>query len=143
MNMKTLTDTTTFSKSLFAGLLTGIIAALLNLVYMIVYRESTNFGADLIVMPLTIFIGFPILMAMAGAAYFLLQKHLFSGTVWFIIICFIGMIGLLTMTILDTRLNHGVLLSGARGLFLGMVIITSLLGAFLIPYLARHSKIYQ
>ncbi len=141
--MKTLPDTTSFSKSLFAGLLTGIIAALLNLVYMIVYRESTNFAADLIVMPLTIFIGFPILMAMAGSAYFLLQKHLLSGTIWFVIICFIGMIALLLVTILDTRLNHGALLSGARGLFLGMVIITSLLGAFLIPYLARHSKIYQ
>ena len=141
--MKTNVNSTTFSKSLLAGFLTGIIAALLNLVYMIIYRESTDYAADLIVMPLTIFIGFPILMAMAGSAYFLLQKHLLSGTTWFIIICFIGMIALLTVTILDTRLNHGILLSGARGLFLGMVIITSLLAAFLIPYLARHSKIYQ
>jgi len=141
--VKTNVNSTTFSKSLLAGFLTGIIAALLNLVYMIIYRESTDYAADLIVMPLTIFIGFPILMAMAGSAYFLLQKHLLSGTTWFIIICFIGMIALLTVTILDTRLNHGILLSGARGLFLGMVIITSLLAAFLIPYLARHSKIYQ
>ena len=141
--MKALPDTTSFSKSLLAGLLTGIIAALLNLVYMIVYREATNFATDLIVMPLTIFIGFPILMAMTGSAYFLLQKHLHSGTTWFVLFCLCGMIALLLITIYDTRLNHGSLLTGARGLFLGMVIITSLLASFLIPYLAKHSKIYQ
>lgn len=141
--MKPYPDGTSFSKSLLAGLLTGIIAAFLNLAYMIAYRESTDFAADLIVMPLTIFIGFPVFLSMAGASYFLLQKHLNSGTFLFVIICFIGMIALIIVTILDTRLNHGVLLSGARGLFLGMVVITTLLAVFLIPYLARHSKIYQ
>ena len=78
--MKTFISSPTFSNSLLSGLLTGIIAALLNLVYVIVYRESTNFGSDLVVMPLTIFIGFPILMVLAGLAYFLLQKHLHSGS---------------------------------------------------------------
>jgi magnesium-transporting ATPase (P-type) len=140
--MKSFISAPTFSKSLFAGLLTGILAALLNLVYIIVYRESTNFATDLIVMPLTIFIGYPILMVLAGVAYFLLQKHLHSGAIWFMGICFIGMIALLIVTIRDTSLNHGTLLTGARGLFLGMVVIT-FLAALLIPYLARHSKIYQ
>jgi len=132
-----------FSNSLLSGLLTGIIAGLLNLVYVIVYRESTNFGADLVIMPLTIFIGFPILMVLAGSAYFLLQKHLHSGTNWFKGICIISMIVLLVLTFRDTGMNHGTLLTGARGLFLGMVVITFLLAAFLIPYLARHSKIYR
>ena len=133
----------TFSKSILAGLLTGIIAAFLNLIYMIVYRESTEFAKDNIVMPLTIFLGFPILMVLGGMAYFLLQKHLHSGTTWFKVICLVGMIALLIITIQDTRLNPGVLLSGARGLFLGMITITFLLATFLIPYLAKHSKIYQ
>jgi hypothetical protein len=141
--MKTLLVNTSFSKSLFAGLLTGIIAALLNLVYMIIYRESTNFARDLIVMPLTIFIGFPILLSMSGSAYFLLQKHLRSGATWFVIICLIGMIALLLVTIRETSLNHGSLITGARGLFLGMELITFFLAAFLIPYLAKHSRIYS
>ena len=51
-------------------------------------------------------------------------------------ICFISMIAFLIVTILDIRVNHGALLTGARGLFLGMVVL-------LFPYLARHSKIYQ
>ena len=133
----------TFPKSILAGLLAGIITALLNLAYMIVYRESTNFATDLVVMPLTIFIGYPILMVLAASVYFLLQKHFRRGPVWFMSICFISMIALLTLTIRDTRVNHGALLTGARGLFLGMVFISFLLAAFLIPYLARHSKIYQ
>jgi hypothetical protein len=141
--MKTFISSPTFPKSLLAGLLVGIITALLNLAYMIVYRESTNFATELIVMPLTIFIGYPILMVLAGSAYFLLQKHLHRGATWFMSICFISMIALLIVTIQDTRLNHGALLTGARGLFLGMIIITFLLATFLIPYLARHSKIYQ
>ena len=141
--MKTFISPPTFPKSLLAGLLAGIITALLNLAYMIVYRESTNFATDLVVMPLTIFIGYPILMALAGSVYFLLRKHFHRGAIWFMSICFISMIALLIVTILDTRVNHGALLTGARGLFLGMVVITFLLAAFLIPYLARHSKIYQ
>jgi hypothetical protein len=140
--MKTLPDSTSFSKSLLAGLLTGIFAALLNLVFIIIYRESTNFSADMIIMPLTIFIGFPILMVMAGSAYYLLQKHLLTGTAWFVIFCYVGMITLLIVTILDTSLNHGALFTGARGLFLGMVVITFLPAGLLIPYLARHSGIY-
>lgn len=140
--MKTFISSPSFSNSLLSGLLTGIIAALLNLVYVIVYRESTNFGSDLVVMPLTIFIGFPILMVLAGSAYYLFRKHLHSGAKWFMIICFISMIVLLILTLQDTRMNNGALLTGARGLFLGMVVITFLLAAFLIPYLARHSKIY-
>ncbi len=141
--MKNIITSTSFSKSLLAGLLTGIIAAFLNLVYMIAYRESTNFAADMIVMPLTIFIGFPILMLMAGSAYYLLQKHLLSGTTWFVIFCQIAMITLLSVTILDTGLNHGAVLTGTRGLFLGMVVITFLLASFMIPYLARHPGIYM
>ena len=140
--MKTFISSPSFSNSLLSGLLTGIIAALLNLVYVIVYRESTNFGSDLVVMPLTIFIGFPILMVLAGSAYYLFRKHLHLGAKWFMIICFISMIVLLILTLQDTRMNNGALLTGARGLFLGMVVITFLLAAFLIPYLARHSKIY-
>ena len=80
--MKTFISPPTFPKSLLAGLLAGIITALLNLTYMIVYRESTNFATDLIVMPLTIFIGYPILMALAGSVYFLLQKHFQSGMLY-------------------------------------------------------------
>jgi hypothetical protein len=131
-----------FSKSLLAGLLSGIVAAAANLVYSIVYRESTGFATAEIIMPLSIFIGFPILLAMAGGAYYLLQGHLHAGNRWFIFLCIALMASLVLATILDTKRNGGALFSGLRGLCLGMEIITCLLAAFLIPYLARHPKIY-
>ena len=131
------------SKSILAGLLTGIIAAAINLLYVIIFRESSDFSGDgLFVMPVTLFIGLPILLVLFGGAYYLFQKHLRNGTSWFAGICLAGMVALIMVTLQDTRLNHGELFSGARGLFLGIVIITFLLAAFLVPYLARHSKIF-
>jgi hypothetical protein len=131
-----------FSKSLLAGLLSGVVAAAVNLVYSIIYRESTGFATAEIIMPLSIFIGFPILLAMFGGAYYLLQRHLHAGTRWFIFLCIALMAALVLTTILDTKQNGGALFSGLRGLCLGMEIITCLLAAILIPYFARHPKIY-
>jgi hypothetical protein len=132
-----------FSKSLLAGLLTGIVAALLNLIYTLVYRETTGFATAKIIMPLSIFLGFPILLALAGSIYFLLKKHLAGGTSWFVFFCISFMAALLLITILDTRGDGSGLLTGLRGLCLGLEIITCLLAAFFIPYLATHPKIYE
>ena len=132
-----------FSKSLLAGLLTGVIAAVLNLVYEIIYRSATSFATAEIIMPLSIFIGFPILLAMAGCAYYLLKRHLHAGSSWFIFFCIALMAALFLTTILDTKQNGGTLFSGLRGLCLGMEIITCLLAAGLIPYFARHPNIYE
>jgi hypothetical protein len=135
---------TTLSKSILAGLLSGVIAALINLLFVIIYRESTGFGGDDIsVMPLTIFIGFPSLLLLAGMCYFLIQKHLPNGNMWFSALSMTIMAALIIFVIEDTRHHHGSLLSGSRGLFLGLVVITFLLAAFLIPYFARHAKIYE
>jgi hypothetical protein len=132
-----------FSKSLLAGLLTGVIAAVLNLVYSIIYRDTTGFATAEIIMPLSIFIGFPILLALAGCAYYLLKRHLPAGTSWFIFFSIALMGALFLTTILDTKQNGGTLFSGLRGLCLGMEIITCLLAAFLIPYFAKHPGIYE
>jgi hypothetical protein len=134
---------TSFSKSLLSGLLTGVVAAILNLVYMIIYRDITGFATAKIIMPLSIFIGFPILLALGGCAYFLIKKHLPAGTSWFIFFCLSLMAALLWITILDTSQDGGSLLTGLRGLCLGMEIITFLLAALMIPYLALHPKIYE
>ena len=134
--------TSSVSKSLLSGLLTGIIVAVLNFIYSIIYRESTGFATAEIIMPFSIFIGFPILLVMAGYAFYLLQKHLITGTTLYIFFCFALMAALILTTILDTRHNGGAILSGLRGLCLGMEIITCLFAGLLIPYFARHPKIY-
>jgi hypothetical protein len=134
---------TSFSKSLLAGLLTGIVAALLNLIYMIIYREATGFATAKIIMPLSIFLGFPILLGLAGCAYFLLKKHLARGASWFVFFSIALMVALVLITFLDTSESGGGIFSGLRGLCLGMEIITCLLSAILIPWLASHPNIYE
>lgn len=135
---------TSLSKSILAGLLSGVLAALINLIYVIIYRESTGFSGDnIFVMPLTIFIGFPILLLLGGMFYYLIQRHLPNGTIWFSVFCISLMAALGILVMLDTRNHPGSILSGARGLFLGLTIITFLLAAFFIPYFARHPKIYE
>jgi len=136
-------NVTPFSKSLLSGLLTGIIAAAVNLVYSIIYRDATSFATAEIIMPFSIFIGFPILLAMAGCAFYLLQKHLHAGANWFVFFCIALLAAAVFMTVLDTRKYGGTLFSGLRGLCLGMEVITCLLAAVLIPYFAKHPKIYE
>src|SRR5664279_4795786 len=130
---------TTPSKSILAGLLSGVIAALINLIYVIIYRESTGFSGDnIFVMPLTIFFVFPILLLLGGMGYFLMQKHLPNGKMWFSLLCIILMAALVGFVIHDTRFHPGSLLSGSRGLFLGLIVITFGLAAFLIPLSLIH-----
>ncbi|HLY68121.1 MAG TPA: hypothetical protein VKR53_00245 [Puia sp.] len=132
-----------FSKSLLAGILAGIAAALLNLIYMVAYRDTTGFATAKIIMPLSIFIGFPIVLGLAGCCYYLIKRHLSRGVAWFIFF-FLALLGaLLLITVADTKDDGGNLFSGLRGLCLGMEIITCMLGAFFIPYLASHPGIYE
>lgn len=131
------------SKSILAGLLTGVIAAFVNLIYAIIYRDVAQFDSAEIIMPLTIFIGFPILLTMAGYAYFLLKKHLKGGKNWFILFCVAFMITLVLVTIKDTHKDSGTLFSGLRGLCLGLEVITGILAAMFIPYFASHPNIYE
>lgn len=136
-------NTLSFSKSILSGLLTGIIAAVFNLIYTIVYRESADFSTAKIIMPLSIFLGFPILLMVAGYIFFLIKKHLHAGTGWFVFFSLALLAALIAVTLLDTRKDQNGLFSGVRGLCLGLEIITCLLAAFLIPFFAQHPKIYE
>lgn len=131
------------SKSILSGLLAGLAVAFLSLIYTMVYREETGFATAKIIMPISIFIGFPILLVLGGFAYFLFQKHLPAGTAWFIVFCFAFLVTLVLITIQDTRNEGGSFISGLRGLCLGLEFITCLLAVFLIPYFARHPQIYE
>lgn len=132
-----------FSKSVLGGLLTGVIVAVVALVYNIIYRNSANVSTAQIIMPLTIFIGFPIINAIAGYIYFLLRKYLHGGRIGFMIFCLVALAVSVIITVVDTKNNSGSLFSGIRGLFLGMELITCILAAILIPYFAKHPEMYE
>lgn len=141
--MKTLLKGTAFSNALLAGLLTGLGAAVANLAYTIIYRDAAHFDGGIIVMPFSIFIGFPILLALIGCAYFLLRKYLHVHERGFILFCAVAMVLFSLIIVLETQQNQGSFFSGFRGLCLGLVIITFSLAAIFIPYLSRHPDLYE
>ena len=132
-----------FSKSVLSGLLSVLIIAVLALVYTIIYREKANVAGFRIIMPLTIFIGFPVLDAVAGYGYFLLRRYIPSGKKWFSFLCVALMFGLIGLTIFYTASSSNTIFSGVRGLLIGLELITFLVTAICIPYFARHPEAYE
>ena len=132
-----------FSKSLLAGFFTGIVVAVINLIYMIIYRRITDFMRFNIIMPLSIFWFFPVFLAVIGAGYYLMARHLPKGSIFFSAL-FIVLTILSVIVMIDDQ-QHSTSESpmyGVYGLVMGMEIITGLSGALLIPYLANHPDIY-
>ncbi len=117
--------------------------AFLALIYTIVYREETGFATALIIMPISIFIGFPILLVLGGFSYYLFQKHLRKGSFWFAVFCTAFLVVLILITLQDTRHEQGTVFSGLRGLCLGLEVITAIIAMFFIPYFAKHPQIYE
>ncbi len=68
--------TTSFSRALLAGLICGIIAALLNVIYDFYYRRITGFDTDKLISPFPIFIGFPLLMVITGMIFLGLVEYI-------------------------------------------------------------------
>jgi hypothetical protein len=134
--------TTSFSRAVLAGLFTGLIAAVAVLLYDIIYRDYANVSAAKIIMPVTIFIGLPVLGAVAGYIYFLLHKYLHAGKGGFIVCCLVLLAGCTMFTVLKTT-NSGGIFSGTRWLYLGIEILACVLAALLIPYFARHPEVYE
>jgi hypothetical protein len=127
--------TTSFSRAVIAGLICGIIAALLNVIYEFFYRKITGLVGDKLISPLPIYVGFPILMIAAGVIFLGAVEFIRRGRLFFTI--FFLSLTLLAI-VFSVRSANGV-----RGLLLGMEIITGLLISFLLPFLATHPKIFM
>jgi hypothetical protein len=130
-------------KSLLAGLLTGIITAVVILVFNVMYRKGNEFYTYDIVMPFSIFLFCPLFELLAGGVYYLIATHLRKGrmvfTTIFIVLTLVGALA----TAFTNNSHEEFTLAGFRGLFTGIELILGLLGAFLIPYFVRHPKLYM
>lgn len=133
-----LTDNS-FSKALLAGFFAGIIGAIINLAYNVIYRSSTRFNSDEVVSPLIIFTAFPILLIISSWIYFLMIRHISHGRSWYYLFCAVVTAG----SLYACSLASSGLLAGVGGLCAGMSIITGLLAAFLVPWLYGHPDIYH
>jgi hypothetical protein len=130
-----------FVRSILAGLFAGIIAAAANFSYVFFYRSLTDGSSrNASISPVSIFVVLPILLLFAGALYFSINRYLKNGNVWYIV--FITLItGLAIVTNLFAP--GKVSLSGHKGLLLGIDVITGIICIFLLPYLARYSKLFM
>jgi hypothetical protein len=139
--MKTPDSPVTLGRCLLAGLLTGIIAAVIVSIFNIIYRRETELIAYAVVMHLSIFMAFPFFHLVSGGFYFLFVDHLKKGTLVFVIIMLLGtLISALITGYAGNRTDPTV--EAFRGLLMGLEIIGGLLGALLIPYLVRHPGLF-
>jgi hypothetical protein len=131
----------TLGRGLLAGLLTGLLNAVIIIIFNVLYRRSAEFYAFEIVMPVTIFMVFPLFDLLAGGVYFLFVTNLHKGPLLFravfILLTLIGA-GITALT----GQGETAVLGGFRGLFFGIELICGGLTALLLPYLAQHPRLY-
>lgn len=127
---------TSLSRALMAGLACGILASVLSILYTYFYRKATTFTDSGMFEPLLIFVGFPILFLVVAVIYYEMAEYMKQGrlvfTILFVLILAAGIFSIISQ-------YDG----GMQGFLLGITIITGLLMAFLLPYLATHAKIFM
>jgi len=130
------TKNTSFSRSLLAGIVCGLLAAILNLAYTTFYRKATDFTSFKVVEPLLIFIAFPLLFVIAGFIFFEMVENIKKGRLYFTI---------LSLVMMGVALVFGLrqLDKGIGDLLFGIILITGLLVSLLLPFLATHPKIFM
>jgi hypothetical protein len=127
-------------KSVMAGLAVGIVATCANLLYGFIYKDVTQFSPSFAVINVTTVIFGTILLSMVGGLlyYFLVvyskkQAKIFVGI-------FVALMALAVLLALFDNTFH--LSQKFIGLYIGMLIITGLFIAFLIPWFASHKNFF-
>ena len=125
-----------FTKSVMAGLFTGIAATVVCLVFNSIYRQVTYFEPSAIINVASIIFTIPLVLLVAGFLYFALSRYKRGGLV-FVIIMLLIMSGCLLLDIHVERTSDAHLNSEFRQLLSGIIIISGL-SSFFIPYLSTH-----
>lgn len=139
--MKSTDEPINLGRCLLGGLFTGIITALIVLVFNVVYRKAVNLSAYEIVMPVSIFMAFPLFNLVAGGVYFLFIGHLKRGSQLFTVVVLMVMALTAAVTAFSGQRSDRTE-EEFRGLVLGMELIEGILAAFLIPFFVRHPTLY-
>jgi hypothetical protein len=129
-----------FSRALLAGLICGIIGAALIAFYTFEYRKITEFKGLGFLEPMVIFIGVPLLMVLAGFLFLGMVEQFKNGEFLYILLALALTIGGFVVVLV---VKQGPLLSGSKGLLLGIITIGGLISTFLLPFLGTHPKIFM
>ena len=131
------------TRGILGGLFVGIATAVLGLAFDFIYRKLTGYEfAEYININSIIFFCIPTLVV-GGIVYSLILEYVKKGLLVYTILCLA-----LTVVVALIPLGPNMLPSGqqmpatARGLTMGIEIITGLMGTFALPYFARHAEIW-
>ena len=132
----------TLIRGILSGTMAGLIAMLVMLIFVNIYRTTMNVDAYyMAISPLVIIVAIPILLAIFGMLLSVLSMYVSKGITWFTLLFL-----LLTVfgVIMDAvHPQQGPLFTGSKGLLFGVEVITGLAAALLIPYLAQHPGIFM
>ena len=141
----TLYKYTLLSRGILAGLFVGILASAINLLFEYIYRSATSYQfAEYVNINSIIFFTIPTLVA-AGIVYAVIMQYVKKGR-WVYTILALALTAIVALFIpLGPNMlpNGEAMPASARGLTMGIEIITGLMGAFALPYFAEHPKIWS
>ena len=129
-----------FSRALLAGVICGILSAVLVSIYTYEFRKITDFKGLGFLEPNIIFVAFPLLMVIAGFIFLGMVEVFKNGEFLFILVALLLMIGGIVFVLVS---REGAVMAGATGLLLGVIGIAGLIMSFLLPFLGTHPKIFM
>ena len=129
---------TDLSRSILAGLFTGIVATVGNLIFIFIYVRLTAVYTFNLMDGFTTIFGTIILLIVCGIFFYFFVHYMKRGVNVYRVLVF-----LITAIILwvGWQFHPGYIPSEFRVLFMGTQLIIGGLAAFLIPYLFRHDSI--
>ena len=129
-----------FYKSLMAGLFAGIIVTLANLIFNFIYRGITRFNPSEMVNVTSIIFVSLILSMVAGILYYLIVPYANKNAAIFIALFIVLTVVVTYVAFHVSRSTNPNVSAQFHGLFAGIVIISGLINALLIPYMAKHKN---
>jgi hypothetical protein len=138
--METEIEHGSFYKSLMAGLFSGIVVTIANLIFNYIYRSITRFNPSQIVNVTSIIFVSIILSVLAGILYYLIVPYGQKSKFVFIILFFVLAVIVTYLAFNVTRSSDVNVSSQFHGLFAGIVIISGIVNGLLIPYMARNKN---
>lgn len=127
-----------FYKSLMAGLFAGIIITLANLIFNFIYRGITRFNPSEMVNVTSIIFVSLILSMVAGILYYLIVPYANKSKMIFIVLFILLTVVVTYVAFHVSRSSNPNVSAQFHGLFAGIVVISGLTNAILIPYMAKH-----
>jgi uncharacterized protein YacL len=130
-----------FSRSILAGLFSGIVATVSNLVFTVAYRSITQFYEFNAIDITTIVFGTILLSLACGVMFYFFVHYLNKGIAFYRIMVLVVTIVIVYLGITLRYTIQDVIPNEFRVLVIGTQVIIGGLAAFLIPYLFRHDKL--